>query len=192
MSIQQEITLIRHSSVAHPRGFCYGNLDVDVSDNFQKESSDLKVRLGNYKPDKIYSSPLQRCTKLSDVLFDNYQTDERLKELNYGIWEGLTWEEINVPESSNWIFTYPSTVLENGESFEIQQKRVVECFNDITNTADKKITVVVHGGVIRSLISHLLGISLLATKSFKIHYVSQVKFVKENDKWRMSAITEGV
>jgi alpha-ribazole phosphatase len=192
LNIQQEILLIRHSSVAHPRGFCYGNLDVDVSDNFQKEASELKAKLKNYAPDKVYSSPLQRCTKLTDVLFDNYETDDRLKELNYGLWEGLTWEEINVPENSNWIFHHPNTVLENGESFELQQKRVVEFFKEVEQTNDKKIALVVHGGVIRSLISHLLGITLLATKSFKIHYVAQVKFVKENDKWRMSGLTEGV
>ena len=192
MSIQQEIVLIRHTSVAHPRGFCYGDLDVDVSSNFEQESTGLKAKLANYKPDKVYSSPLQSCTKLTDVLFENYQTDNRLKELNYGIWEGLTWDEINVPENSNWIFHNPSTVLENGESFELQQKRVVACFNEIVNSNDSKIALVVHGGVIRSLISHLLGISLFSTKSFKVHYVSQVKFVKENDKWRLSGLIEGV
>jgi alpha-ribazole phosphatase len=190
--IQQEILLIRHSSVAHPRGFCYGNLDVDVSENFQKEASELKTKLGNYAPDKVYSSPLQRCSKLSDVLFPDYQTDDRLKELNYGNWEGQTWEEINVPENSNWIFHHPSTVLENGESFEIQQKRVFDFFQEIEKSNDKNIALVVHGGVIRSLLSHLLGISLFATKSFKVHYVAQVKFVKENDKWRMSELIEGV
>lgn len=190
--IQQEILLIRHSSVAHPRGFCYGNLDVDVSKNFEKEAAELKLKLTDYTPDKVYSSPLQRCTKLSEILFSEFSTDDRLKELNYGLWEGLTWEEINVPENSNWIFHHPSTVIENGESFELQQKRVVECFNEMTNISYKKIALVVHGGVIRSLISHVLGIPLFATKSFKIHYVSQVKFVKENDKWRMSGLIEGV
>jgi alpha-ribazole phosphatase len=192
VSIQQEILLIRHSSVEHPRGFCYGELDVDVSNSFEKESTGLKNKLQNYHPDKVYSSPLQRCTKLTKVLFDGYRTDDRLKELNYGEWEGLTWEQINVPENSNWIFYHPEKVLKNGESFEIQKARVVEFFKEVEQTNDKKIALVVHGGVIRSLISHLLGITLLATKSFKIHYVAQVKFVKENDKWRMSGLTEGV
>ncbi|MFT6747660.1 MAG: alpha-ribazole phosphatase, partial [Glaciecola sp.] len=53
--IQQEILLIRHSSVAHPRGFCYGNLDVDVSKNFEKEAAELKLKLTDYTPDKVYS-----------------------------------------------------------------------------------------------------------------------------------------
>ena len=192
MSIQQELLLIRHSSVAHPRGFCYGDLDVNVSENFENEASGLKAKLSNYNPDKVYSSPLQRCTKLSDVLFDDYTTDPRIKELNYGIWEGLTWKEINVPEDSNWIFHNPSTVLENGESFEIQKARVVDFYNEVTASGDQKIAMVVHGGVIRSMISHLMNIPLIATKSFKVHYVAQVKFVKENDKWRLSALIEGV
>jgi len=192
VSIQQEILLIRHSSVAHPRGFCYGDLDVDVSTNFETESNGLKAKLQNYHPHKVYSSPLQRCTKLTEVLFDDYTTDDRLKELNYGDWEGLTWDEINVPENSDWIFHNPSSVLKNGESFEIQKQRIVEFFKEIESSKHRSIALVTHGGVIRSLISHLLNIPLLPTKSFKIHYASQVKFIKENNKWRMSELIAGV
>ena len=192
MSVQQEITVIRHTSVAHPRGFCYGNLDVEVSNNFDNESQELKAKLSKYNPDKVYSSPLQRCTKLAGVLFNQFTSEDRIKELHYGDWEGRTWEEINVPENSNWIFYYPNQVLKNGESFEIQKARVVEFFTEIAQSNDEKIAIIAHGGVIRSLLSHVLNIPLAATRHFKTHYVSQVKFVKENNKWRMSALIEGV
>lgn len=191
MSIQQEILLIRHTSVAHPRGFCYGNLDVDVSSNFKVEAHNVKEKLAGYSPDIVYSSPLQRCVKLTKVLFNEYQTDNRIKELNYGNWEGLTWEEINVPENSDWIFFHPDKADHGGESFENQKARVVEFFKSIEQSSHKKVALVVHGGVIRSMISHLMNIPLMATKSFKVHYVSQVKFVKENNKWRLSSLIEG-
>lgn len=186
--MQQEITLIRHTSVEHPRGFCYGNTDVDVSSNFQTEADWLQNKLGEFPPDIVYSSPLQRCTKLANHLFDHFLTDDRLKEINYGIWEGSTWEEIDVPENSNWIFHHPNKVIENGESFAIQQQRVVDFFNKIIDGKERRIAVVAHGGVIRSLMAHLLQIPLENTVHFKIHYAAQVKFIKENDRWRMNGI----
>lgn len=190
--MQQEILLIRHTSVEHPRGFCYGNLDVDVSTNFEAEASWLQNQLTEYLPDKVLSSPLKRCTKLADYLFQDYTTDDRLKELNYGAWEGLTWTEINVSEDSNWIFYNPSTVVENGESFEMQKARVVEVFKEIEASGHRRVALVVHGGVIRSLLSHIIDIPLLATKNFRVHYASQTRLIKENDKWRMNGLQSGV
>ena len=191
--MEQEILLIRHTSVEYPRGFCYGNTDVDVSSNFEAEASWLQNQLTEYVPDKIYSSPLKRCTKLASFLFgETYTTDNRLKELNYGSWEGLTWAEIDVAEDNNYIFHNSSTVLENGESFEIQKARVLDFFGEIEKSEDRRIAIVVHGGVIRSLISGILDIPLKNTKAFKIHYASQVKFIKENGNWRLSGIASGI
>lgn len=190
--IQQEITLIRHSSVAPARGLCYGFLNVDVSANFKREAEELQKKLAGYSVDAVFSSPLQRCTQLAEFLFKNYTTDDRLKELNYGEWEGKTWAEIAVPENSNWIFHHPDTVITGGESFHIQQKRVVEFFKEIEQSTHKKIALVVHGGVIRSLIAHVLDIPLIATQSFKIHYTAQIQFVKENNRWRMNSLIEGI
>lgn len=190
--MQQELLFIRHTSVEHPRGFCYGNLDVDVSVDFESEASWLQNQLIEYVPNKVYSSPLQRCVKLASYLFQNYQADDRLKELNYGIWEGLTWEEIGVPEGSNWIFTHSDTVLENGESFELQKQRVQAFIQELSNSKDRRIAIVAHGGVIRSAISHFLDIPLSSTKNLKVHYASQVKFIKENNRWRMSFLNPGV
>lgn len=190
--MQQELLFIRHTSVEHPRGFCYGNLDVDVSIDFESEASWLQNQLTEYVPDQVFCSPLQRCVKLASYLFQNHQTDDRLKELNYGTWEGLTWEEIGVPEGSNWIFHHPSTILENGESFEGQKQRVQTFIDEIATSSSRRIAIVAHGGVIRSAISHFLNIPLSNTKNMKVHYAAQVKFIKENDRWRMSFLNPGV
>ena len=68
--MEKEIILIRHSSLAVPRGVCYGHSDIDVSDNFFKEASWLKRQLEGYQPNIVLSSPLKRCKKLADFLFD--------------------------------------------------------------------------------------------------------------------------
>ena len=99
--MSKQITLIRHTSVAPGRGQCYGFTDVAVSDNIATEAAWLTATLEDLSFDRVISSPLSRCTQLCETIFSKYQTDERLKELNYGDWEGLSWEEINIPENSD-------------------------------------------------------------------------------------------
>ncbi len=189
--IQQEIVLIRHTSVEFPRGFCYGNLDIDVSSQFNIEAEWLKDKIENFNPDVVYSSPLKRCTNLCSFVYNDYKCDDRLKEFNYGDWEGKTWEEINVPESSDWIFFNPTKKTPNGESFEDLQSRVMSFINEITHLNHKKIIIFCHGGVIRSIISNFLGLPLMNSKALKIHYVAQIKLEKTNNFWRLSELNSG-
>tara|TARA_Y100000589_G_scaffold280682_1_gene277202 strand:- start:745 stop:876 length:132 start_codon:yes stop_codon:yes gene_type:complete len=41
----KEILFIRHSSLAVPRGICYGILDIDISDNFNLEIGNWKLKI---------------------------------------------------------------------------------------------------------------------------------------------------
>lgn len=190
--IQQEILLVRHTSVEFPRGYCYGDLDIDVSKNFNQEASWLKNKIEDFTPDLVLSSPLKRCTQLCSYVFKNCNTDPRLKEFNYGEWEGKTWLDIGVNENSDWIFHHPKTPTPNGESFEDLQNRVVELFKELEQIDAKKIAIFCHGGVIRALISHVLGLNLSRTKALKIFYVAQVKFQKEDNFWRLSFLDSGI
>ena len=72
------------------------------------------------------------------------------------------------------------------------QKRVVALFSDLSKSKAKKIVVFCHGGVIRSILSHVTGTCLSDTKSFKIMYVAQVKLEKEDGFWRLSSLNSGV
>lgn len=59
------LVLIRHTSVAVPRGICYGQTDVPLADSFPDEATMVKQRLSRYHFDCVYSSPLSRCVKLA-------------------------------------------------------------------------------------------------------------------------------
>ncbi len=188
----KEILFIRHSSLAVPRGVCYGVSDIDVSIDFLLEADNLKKNLLSFVPDLVISSPLQRCVKLSLHLFDiEPEINSNLKEVNYGDWEGKNWGEINVKDDNLWMYVNINNQPPNGESFAELQKRVTKQLDFILKRPETKIAVVCHGGVIRSILSHLLNSPLEKTRSFHIHYTGFVKFINTGEGWRLSQLNSG-
>ena len=98
-----KVTFIRHTSVAVESGICYGNSNVDVSNTFEIEAKIVKAKLDKKQFDAVYSSPLQRCTKLANFCgYPSPRLDSRLKELNFGAWEMKAWTDINDPQLQYW------------------------------------------------------------------------------------------
>jgi broad specificity phosphatase PhoE len=108
------------------------------------------------------ASPLSRARDTMERLRaalglppDTYRLDERLKEISFGAWEGLTWREIRAREANmttvrardKWTFVPPG-----GESYAMLAERVAPALADLTGDA----VVVAHGGVARVFL-HLLG-----------------------------------
>ena len=61
----------------------------------------------------------------------------------------------------------------------------------ILNRKEDEIAVICHGGVIRSVLSHLLKTPLEVTRSYHIHYTGFVKFVNTKEGWRLSELNSG-
>lgn len=174
-----ELYLIRHTTVAIEKGICYGLTDVDVAETFHKETQEISNQISIIKFDDIWCSPAIRCTKLARTLFSDIEikTDERLLELNFGDWEGLTWNEIfQLPEGKNWMNNFVNNVCPNGESFQDQINRVQQFYtqNILSQNADK-IALVVHAGIIRSFQCLLQGVNPIKAFDEQIDYGAIVK-----------------
>ena len=188
----KEIVFIRHSSLAVPRGICYGFSDIDVSNNFSTEAKWLKFNLTSFIPQLVVTSPLKRCLKLSKEVFNKpIKLEVNLKEVNYGNWEGKSWEDISVEGGNLWMYNNVNNCPPNGESFLQLKNRVSYVVVELIESKEDKLAVVCHGGVIRSALSHLLNIPLENTRSFDIHYVGFVKFVKTNEGWKLVELNSG-
>lgn len=91
-----------------------------------------------------------------------YSTDDRLKELSFGDWEGFTYRDMDRQEpgvianreANKWTFQPPG-----GESYEMLLKRVEGWLASLT----RPTVAVAHGGVGRVLRVHLLGLDPDAT-----------------------------
>lgn len=141
-----KIYLIRHTSVNVPKGVCYGQTDVPLSTTFEEEALAVKEQLSNISPDVVFTSPLTRCVRLARFCgFGDAIQDNRLKELNFGDWEGRQWAEIDM---SVWKTDWINPPTPSGESFIQMYGRVVSFFNDLKEKSYQSVAVFTHGGVI--------------------------------------------
>ncbi len=145
------ITLIRHTSVNVSSGICYGQSEVDVSDNFELEAPMVKTKLDSNSFDAIYSSPLQRCEKLACYCgFNQPIIDNRLMEINFGKWEMQAWEDITDPQLQRWYKNWVTETPTNGESLMDLICRVDSFIEELKKRKHKHIAIFTHAGVIRS------------------------------------------
>ncbi|MBD5280278.1 MAG: alpha-ribazole phosphatase [Bacteroides sp.] len=144
-----EVTMIRHTSVAVPKGICYGQTDVALAPTFEEEAADVKNHLHGCRFDASYCSPLSRCRRLADYCgYSDSVLDSRLLEMNFGEWEMLRFDEIVDPRLENWYADYINTRVPGGESFRDQQERVKSFLSEMATSGLDKIVVFTHGGVI--------------------------------------------
>ena len=112
----------------------------------------------------FFASPLERARETMDIARDamglkpgRYHLDPVLKELSFGVWEGLTWPEIEVRDAKGlrarrkdrWAFA-----PEGGESYAMLAVRLRPWLDSLSEHA----FVISHGGVARVLMALIAGI----------------------------------
>jgi alpha-ribazole phosphatase len=177
-----EIYLIRHTTPAVEKGTCYGQADLDITESFQQEAALIKQFLPS-GIQSVYASPLQRCSKLAAHLFPthNISFHDDLKEIHCGEWELQKWDDLPKELVTPWMDDFVNVRIPGGESYLDLFARTTSIFQTI---AEKKETaaIVSHGGVLRSILSHLTNTPLIDSFNvFKLQYGCVVKLYLEDD-----------
>jgi broad specificity phosphatase PhoE len=141
-----------------------GQKDIPLNDTGRGQASGNGRKLGDLLGDTastydFVASPLGRTRETMERIRAAmglsplaYRTDDRLKELSFGDWEGYTLEELEAVapervaerELSKWDFIPPG---KDAESYEILSWRIGAWLADINTPT----VAVAHGGVIRTL-----------------------------------------
>ncbi len=158
-----DLYLVRHPEVEnHDKNVFNGSIDVDLSEKGYQQAEELF----NYFKDRgirfVFSSPMKRCMVLASKFegLCDVIVDERLKERRFGIFESLSWSEIEkvyqkeAKEFLNEPFFYRPN---GGESFYDVERRVNGFIDDVIKRLKGNALVVAHGGVNRVIIMRLLG-----------------------------------
>lgn len=110
--------------------------------------------------ERVYSSDLERCRETAKALFHDRTPVilPELRELNFGDWEGQTYEQLkDQPVYQKWLAEPFKTTPPNGESFPAFTHRVEEAWlkiiRDILDQGLRGSALVTHGGVIRYLLA---------------------------------------
>ncbi len=180
------IYLIRHGETEDADSRRYkGHIDVPLSENgIQqiKRVADYIMRDGNVGARRavplrngcggpltsVYCSDLSRAIKSAEIIAAPFglkpEIVEDLKERSFGVWEGMTFDEIKEkwPDAFNsWAANPLKFSPMDGESTIELRDRVIKAFEEIMKKHNgQNIVIVSHGGVIRVLLSEMLGMPL--------------------------------
>jgi alpha-ribazole phosphatase len=148
--------LIRHPRPAIPPGICYGASDVPLAEPAAASAARLAPQLPAGA--RVISSPLRRCLDLARCLApelaSEVSVDYRLAEMNFGDWEGRSWDDIPRTEIDAWAADPVRFTPPGGESARALLNRALAFVDDLTGEGDDDAIVVTHGGVIRALLAH--------------------------------------
>jgi alpha-ribazole phosphatase len=164
------LLLARHARVGSEYDGRYiGVEDIPLGPDAENEITALAEAIRPYKPAAICSSPLQRARETAEGIANHLQlpdTDIRyrgfLREVDFGRWEGLSFQEIasSDPERvEQWASGYETFRFPEGEKIGGFVQRVVEAAEYACGLPEEVVLLVTHGGVIRTMLCHLLGLS---------------------------------
>ncbi|CAH2212323.1 histidine phosphatase family protein [Tepidibacter aestuarii] len=153
-----------------------GFIDSKLSDTGKDQAKKTSIRLKVEKIDLIYSSPLRRAVntakEISRIKNVEINICEEFKEMNFGDFEGLTFNEIESNhkeeyerlKSESFEYNFP-----NGENMIGFHDRISKKIDDIIKEQDgKTVLIVSHAGVIRACLSHLISKDHTYHWNFKI------------------------
>jgi len=134
------------------------------------EQMQSAVTLLKMKPDHIVSSPLRRCAEFSTQLHLETGTKlhfcDALQEIDFGLWDGQGFDVLYANHEAAltcyWADPWSETPPD-GESMLMFEHRVDNAWRTILHDfAGQTVLVVAHGGVIRHIMSRVLGLKRCA------------------------------
>lgn len=173
-----KLWLVRHAALRIDAGVCYGSLDLPP-DPPATMAAARALSLALPQGLALRTSPLQRCEQLSQQLRGlrpdlALKTDDRLKEMDFGAWEGLRWDDIGHAAVQAWTRDFAQHRPGGGESVNGFMARVGQALAQ-ARSEGIDCAWITHAGVIRAA-------SLLAAGQ---------SMVSRADQWPAEAVPPG-
>ncbi|HNX81271.1 MAG TPA: histidine phosphatase family protein [Candidatus Omnitrophota bacterium] len=157
------LILIRHGQTKFnlQKRYC-GDIDAPLNNEGKRQVRMLAQHLKKEKVYKVFSSDKKRALQTARIAFKNVDICpvSELREMHFGIFEGLTHDEIlkKYPRPyQKWLNDPFSSSIPKGEHLKHFRIRVVRAIRKlIKENPNKTIAVVCHGGAISVFLTHLL------------------------------------
>lgn len=153
------LLMVRHLKPLVEPGICYGSSDVAAEQSSCANESVIAA-LASYdvrKDTRFYSSPLTRCTQLSEVLvqafnIEGFEICTELAEIDFGDWEMKPWNDIERSSIDAWAKDIMGYQFPQGESALIMQSRIKQWLSELSKYNGDSV-VVCHAGTMRQLLA---------------------------------------
>jgi broad specificity phosphatase PhoE len=156
-----------------------GSTDAPLDELGRSQAAALAEILKERRPGRCVSSPLLRARQTAETVSGaaglTVEVDDDLREVDFGCWEGKTLKEISsmAPVSvQRWADLAPDFAFPGGESLESFLNRVRRVADRLVQDPADKVLAITHGGVIRAILCHLLGLPTSKYVAFEVGLAS--------------------
>ncbi len=160
----RQVMLMRHGDCGAPEGHCVGQWDLPLTAAGAAQVAAVAAGWRGDVPERIVASDLQRARHSAELLGRYWSVpvacDARLREIDLGDWQGLSWQRIQreAPAAlARWGQCWQEQGPPGGESARALLARVAcwwqACLPGLPRTA----LVVGHAGSLRALLCQLGG-----------------------------------
>ena len=149
--------LVRHAAPLVAPGTCYGALDVPADAQASRAAAE-RLSMALPPAARVEHSTLQRCELLAHELQAlrpdlAFTPDARLREMDFGRWEGQTWDTIGKSAIDTWVAGFATHAPGGGESLAHMLHRVAAALQTArewrSNQGAKDVVWITHAGVAR-------------------------------------------
>ena len=163
-----EIYIIRHGTTPwNEKKKLQGSVDKELNEAGRMLARKTAEGLREIHFDKIYSSPLKRALETAQIIGEGREipliTDERLKEIDFGDYEGQNGMELQKDESQffRFFFSEPEKYRASGDGEELEElcertKQFMEEVIEPQKEQLERIMIVGHGAMNKSIMCHVL------------------------------------
>ena len=161
------IWFVRHGETEWNRTKRYqGHSDIPLNESGRRQAQETASLLAKEPLSAIYASDLKRAVETAEAIAQTHelrvQQKPELRELHFGLWEGLRYEQImeKWADELSLMYEHPEKgCAPEGEGFSELAKRAWPALQAIreAHQEEEAIAVVAHGGTIRVLLCLLRG-----------------------------------
>ena len=175
----RQLILIRHPATDLAGTFC-GHSDPDLSAGGLAQLHALQRRLDRLPLDRLVSSDLLRARRCAALLAEQHGImavlSPALREMHFGDWEGLRWDEIatRFPEQAQrWLQGFATFTPPHAEPYAHFTARISRAADEwLQDASCATLAIVTHRGVLQFLLQTSCGVDATAASRLSSHYAT--------------------
>ena len=193
------IVFVRHGEADNnvKRMLVGRHIESHLTESGIQQAKDTGQHLRKMKIDRVYVSPVTRAIETAKIICEinqlEYQTDERLYEIELGDLVGMNYDEVIEKHGNLFLKFYSGDdpILDSYgiESFSAVKKRIRNLLDEsMKNYRDKNLLFVTHLDPIKAAVSLLLGLPPESLYGWHIRNASMTILKHEDDILSLSAV----
>lgn len=158
------VVLVRHAASCSAGKFL-GQADDSLSPQGRRQLQELSRKLSKFRFHAIFASDLTRAIDTARPAARRQKLELQirpgLREMHFGLWQGLSWEQIRRKQprrADRWLKHFATELIPGAEPFRQFKRRVKSELKAIVDAnRGRCVLVVTHAGVIRVTLADALG-----------------------------------